>query len=228
MALAWETAEVDPRDRMRAWKILADVALEGKNDPVAAERLLREASDLAEQTGDTSFATYLQDYLAHAAWHRGDYRRAAELFGERLSGMREAGNAMGSAVCLTNIGGVALIERDEVRAREAFRESAEIVCRLRALAEVPNLLVGLAGASSPEQSREAATWLGAARKMWRDFGLDISSDKRAQQIFEVSSARIRERLGDAAYTAAFAEGEASDVKDVMPLLQSIVAASETE
>jgi predicted ATPase len=228
LASASETAEVDPRDRMWAWKTLAAVAREGKNDPVAAERLLREASHLAEQTGDTSFSTDLQDNLAHAAWHRGDYRRAAELFGERLSSLREAGNAMGSAVCLTNIGGLALIEQDEVRAREAFRESAEIVCRLSALAEVPHLLVGLAGTSSPERSRVAATWLGAARKMWRDFGLDISSDKRAQQIFEVSSARIRERLGDAAYTAAFAEGEASDVKDVMPFLQSILAASETE
>ncbi|HEX6799459.1 MAG TPA: adenylate/guanylate cyclase domain-containing protein [Ktedonobacterales bacterium] len=145
--------------------------------------------------------------LGDVATHLGDLERAADVLTEALARSRTVGDQGMLAVCLVNLGWVARLRGEVARAEALQREALELVRDLgdpRRCAASLEHLASTAGAAG--QGERAARLLGAAATVRETIGAPLPAPERAD--VEEAVAASRAALGEEAWAAAFASGQA--------------------
>lgn len=91
-----------------------------------AEAALEESQALGLETGSNDRVLYARWHLGDVAQARGDYRRAAALYRERLIQVREKGDEWVRGLILFSFGVLAWLEADHDRAAVLLRQSLRV------------------------------------------------------------------------------------------------------
>jgi predicted ATPase/DNA-binding SARP family transcriptional activator/DNA-binding CsgD family transcriptional regulator len=176
------------------------------------ERLptLREETEalLEGPPEDRRATAYLQLTLGMMAMIEQDHEQVVRLE-EALALFREAGDLRVSAMCLTIIGIAALSRRDTEGAAWAFEEDLLLLRRLKDKMGILYSLMGASGVAVLQgRPARAARLSGAADALREAIGHPTQPLKRVNYDYEAFLAATRETLGEAAFEAAFSEGQA--------------------
>ncbi|HET8626089.1 MAG TPA: tetratricopeptide repeat protein [Thermomicrobiales bacterium] len=181
-----------------------------RGDYATAVRHYEEALPLGRALGLTYGTAMGLVSLADAVRALGDAPRAAALGEEGLTLFRQIGHTWGVALALAGLGDAAQAQGDAARAAGLYRESLALSGRLGDRRAVAEGLERLAGAEIAAMADPAGLWgavrlLGAAAAL-RDH-LDTPRPPVHQADHERAVAAARGALGDAAFAAAWADGE---------------------
>jgi hypothetical protein len=116
------------------WLILALAHLSGAyfdSDRQRADRIVSEALELAEASGDLRGAAIVKGNLANQLFAEGDDERAATLMMEALEGHRALGDVYGAATCLASFAILAHRHGDLEVAASTLRESLQLSYSIR-------------------------------------------------------------------------------------------------
>lgn len=162
-------------------------------------------------------ALVLQGLWAH---HAGDYRTARIHFEQALGLFRAVGDHRSIARTVRNLADVALAQANYANARELYDES---LIRFRELGDKYFITVCLLGFGYLNGRQgdldRAATLLGAGAGLRSAIGGQLSRWDFGD--FERERALIQAGLGEAAFAAAFARGEALTLEDAMVLARQL-------
>jgi len=171
--------------------------------------LREEAEALLGDPLDRWAATDLFVFLVWSAMDECDYERAATLALKNLALNQEVGNTQGISFDLISLGMIAWIRGDYKRAVATFHENLCLWQKLTDTACGISLL-GLAGVAvqGGESARAARLW-GAAEALKESTGIAYDAPFiRSQYGYKRLLTTIRDRLGEAAFERARAEGKA--------------------
>jgi non-specific serine/threonine protein kinase len=198
------------------------VARLARSDLRGATRLLDEARRAARRAGSATLTWEVLYWQAETALRRADGGRALALLEAALVVARGTGDAWGTGVVRADLARVALARGDHARARAVCQEGLAGAPLARdggwwgrrgpILLLVP---LGWAASALGEPAR-AARLLGAAEAARERIGARYWFDER--ESYERALAATRAQLGEAAFSAAWAEGQA------LTLEQAIAAA----
>jgi predicted ATPase/class 3 adenylate cyclase len=170
-----------------------------------ANARLEESLALSRELGDTRSIGFELSGLGEVALRQGDYARARRLVEESLELRRQMGNKWGVGVSLGTLGWAAMREGDWDRAVARLGESLDVrreigdkggsAWCLERLAEV---------AMAQGQAEKAVRVFGAAAALRDSIGSVI--DSVDQPDYERTVAALQAELGEATFTAAWAEG----------------------
>ena len=121
---------------------------------------------------------------------------------------RRAGESWCSSYSLWHLGLVVWAEGDAGRAVQLERQSLELKRRMDERLGVALCLEALAWIHGHDDSRRAATLLGAADALWKVMGTSVRLNPGLSLMHERSDASVRVSLGEQAFNDAFAEGAA--------------------
>ena len=189
------------------------LVLFNRGDKAAARRHHEEALQLSRADGDVYGIRWSLEDLADLAADEGDTERASELHEEALSLARQIGDQHGIASILQSMGNLARATGKSERARELIGEGLSIMQRIGCLNCSARYLGDLAFvASASGEPERAVRLLGAADALRERTGIVVSTTSVGT--IEQTLGEARQRLGEAAYAAAWSEGRA------MSLLQA--------
>jgi len=185
-----------------------------EGDDATAGGLLEEGLARSRELGNTGGVATSLNRLAALAEKQGDYARAAALYEESLGLRRALEGARGVASVLHHLGRTALRQGDPGRGAALFRESLSLCLEHRDEAGITRGIVGLAGvAAAAGRAARAARLLGAgAARLDARFAQLFPAD-RAE--YDRSVATTRAQLAEAAFAAAWAEGQAMPREQVV-------------
>ena len=190
-------------------------------DPIAARLLLEESAALFRVAGDRQLLAQSLNALGLVALRQGDYSSAHSHFEEALSVARETGAEQYLAEALTHLGTLALRVSDYQQSAALYQQSLALNRALGNRDGIAEDLAGLAElASLLGQSERAAQLFGAVEALREASNISLPPLRRAA--YERTVGVIRAHLDEAAFAAAWAQGRA------MPLEQVIAYASETK
>jgi predicted ATPase/transcriptional regulator with XRE-family HTH domain/Flp pilus assembly protein TadD len=193
------------------------IIADARGDYERAVLLAQDSLRLFREVGDKSMTARVLNSLGETARARGDLRQATRFYSEGLDLLRELGDIRGVALILANLGQLALLRGDLATAQSLLEESLSIHQATGDRSSVTTCLAGLAGvALARDQAIRAAVLLGAAEALSDAIGYQLPPADRLQ--YDRDAAAIRARLGDTAWTAAWAEGRG------MPLERAIAYA----
>ncbi len=185
-----------------------------QGDYEGARALCEETLSLSRERGNKSLMGTALTHLGFVALYQRDYERATALHTESLALFREIGDKWNIAFALYGLAVVALRRRDYERAVAFFTDSL-ILCK-----EVGNrwiseeCLEGFARvASATGHYPRAARLFGAAEVLRETLGHHRSRADQAYHDERVAS--MRAALGDAAFDAASAEGQAMTLEQAI-------------
>jgi len=183
-----------------------------EQDPLRARTLAAESLAVAEADGDPWLVAFALHLLGIAAYIDGQYPSARALYERSLAIRREIGWREGIGVLFTLLGIVAIRERDFDVAASRFREGLD---NMRGVLNDWGISVnlacfaGLAGAEG--RWRDAARLAGASsalRQSWQTPLIPL-----IETIVDEGLAHARQSLGDEAWAAAWAEGQAMSLEE---------------
>jgi tetratricopeptide (TPR) repeat protein len=152
--------------------------------------------------------------LANALLKVGEMARAAETGEEALALQRHAENGVGIAFVLHSLGYVALHEGDLELARARLEECLVLFQELGDLSRIGDSLEGLAHiAAGRGDDRRAVVLWAAGESIRTEAGHAMESPEAA--LHETALSRVRFRLGEAPFAAAWAEGAALTPEDAV-------------
>ena len=196
------------------------MAARGRDDALA-EAHLRRALALHRAAGDRSGTAGVLGQLGSLARARGDHAGAHEAYEESLALFREAGDPQGCALALGRLAGLAAARGEHAAARAAYAASLrgfQAVGRRRAVALTLRGLSAVAGAEGRWEralrlAAAAAAAAGAGPPPLLISGLewDVPDPAGVEQL----RAQARAALGEAAAAAAWAEGQAMPLEQVV-------------
>ncbi len=213
LALAQEAG--DTLGVVRALLGLGDVA-RGLGDAAEIVARCEEALALSRARGDTEQEAFALHNLGIAAWLQHDLARAKALLRDSLALVREDGYPPAIAEVLTSLGRVERAQGHLEQARSTLTESLILAREGGPYFIVADDLEELAGLAALEHQTDlAARLLGAAQalrqaKCMRPRGL-------GQRRHECAVAEVRAVLGDAAFEAAYAAGQAMGREEAVAL-----------
>jgi tetratricopeptide (TPR) repeat protein len=194
----------------------------------AAQSLVEEALRLYREVGEKLGIALLLGVVGSIAYLQAQYDQAKPRFEEELQVWREVGSQHDSAWSLYALGYVALRQNDRQLAAALFAESLAL---FRARSEphaIASCLAGLAEvAEAAGQLDRAAQLQGATQVLLAASGRHLEDTEgdlmgrvpiTSQAEFERHVATVRAALGEEAFAAAWAKGQA------MPLEQAIAEA----
>jgi len=203
----------DPRTAAGALNALGLMA-QHAGDLERAAALLEESLALMREVGDRRGIAVALGNLGAVALYQGDLERAAASTEEALAYFRQVGDRDSSAVCLRNMGKVARRQGEGAQAealqREALALFRELGDPLRS-AEGLEILASTAGATG--QGERAARLLGAAAALREPLDAPPLAQDRAD--VEQAVAPARAALGEDAWAAAFASGQALSLEEAI-------------
>jgi tetratricopeptide (TPR) repeat protein len=182
------------------------VALEQRDDEQAI-RMLEESSQLMRALADRRGLAWCLEKVGLVAFYRGEYARAHALFGESLDIFRQLGDRTGIASLLARLGRSALHQEQYANAQELVWESVQQFVQLGdkrniiACLEVAAVLAAVRGHSV----RAAQLW-GATESVRATADMPVSPADRSHDASYLAA--VHERLDNARFTAARAEGRA--------------------
>ena len=210
----------------RCLRVLA-LAVHYQGDPGRARTLAQDGVAICRDADDAHGVYATLNILGSIASHQKDYAAARAAYEESLALARSFGSDIGVAVVASNLGAVALHQNDIARAREFFTQALRagkptafkqirVMClvgvsRLAAMLGVPEEAARLSGAAE-----------GLLISLGGSFMLPAS---RAEH--ERSVETLRRRLGDAAFSAAAAEGQAMTLEQVLEHAMSVASSPPT-
>ena len=177
--------------------------------------LLEESVVRARELGDKWLVGLTLQQLSDTVREQGDYERAARLGMESLSLCREVGDKYRTAVGLRAMGTVSLRQRDYSQATAFYAESLKLCQGMSNRWVSFQCLEGLGCiASARENDQQAAILFGAAEAL-RDPLRFSRRDADQQAVLDQYVESVRTSLGDAAFSAAWAEGRAMTLEQAI-------------
>jgi predicted ATPase/DNA-binding SARP family transcriptional activator len=190
--------------------------------------LLEEGLVLFRELGNKQFIANTLVNLGWVAWGQGDRVQAHSLWEEGLILFRELKDKRGTATVLLNLGAVARTQGKHAHARGLYAESLALYREVGDMYGLANWLEELALAvhaqqDGPDGYRRAAQVFGSTVALRRAIGADLAPSERAD--YDSAVATSRASLGDTAFAAAWAEGEALAVEQACDLALSWLSPS---
>lgn len=174
------------------------------------ERLNREILDLARQAGDEALAIRALGGIGSALHRRGDISRARTFFEEALALARPRHDKWLMSVVTGNLG-LALVSEDPVQALALLQESLALAYEIGHRRLMVSGLEVLASLQASSRAEVAAKLLGASKALRDAFGFAGRGSSEARV------AAVRERLGPAAFEAAWNQGRAMTPDEAVAL-----------
>ena len=179
-----------------------------------ARVLLEESLALSRELGDKLSIAATLCTLGLVAYHQDDNDRATVLLQESLTLSGELGDKMNRAAALCNLGFVALQQGDYERAAALHDESLSLYMELGSDPGIYECLVGRARVAAAQQQAElAAGLLGAAEALREAKGVSLPPSDTED--YDRALADVRALLSEHAFAAAWAQGQATSLKDVI-------------
>ena len=185
-----------------------------QGDSMKAHSLLEESLNLSREIGDKGSIANAQLLLGFVTFLQGEYTAARSLFAESVALFREVGDRRGLAVGIYGLGWINLSQTDYAAAHALYKES------LRMLRELDNqwfiilCVEGLAASVALQgQLAWAARLWGTAKNMRETIGLPMPP--LMQTVYEQTVNTVRSGMGEEAFAAAWAEGEAMTLDQVL-------------
>jgi len=148
------------------------------------------------------------------ATNQGEHERALALYEQCARVWQEIGDSYSLAHQLTNIGDVASLLGQIERARDCFRRGLILRRDLEDRDGVRWTLHSLAFLARQIGDGEGAVrLLGAAAPLGDQLGAMLGTQRQA--LYDQNEAALREQLGEAAYAAAWAEGQCMDYRQAI-------------
>jgi predicted ATPase len=186
-----------------------------RGDTAEAAGLLKEALALNTEMRYTEGIGWSLNHLGHVAQLQGEYELAVNLHEESLLLFREIHqHYQGVGDANQSLGETALAQGDATLATRRFREALDLFRFHGARAQVAWCLAGLAGAAvlDEEPERAACLW-GAAEALRLSIGAREAPASHATR--ERLMAAARGQMGDTAFAAAWAEGQAASLEQAI-------------
>ena len=211
---------------------LGEIALAQGDDQRAIQWYETELAFGREKQVEIS-RTFALNGLGKVAWVQGNDEVATKRFEEALRMSEKAGYKTGILLALYGLGRVALSQRDYHAAHAFLTQASEI--RLAGASEIrlpeANELIGWMSlktygvataspleafavlAAAQNQMERAARLLGAAESLYAAIHFEMSAKERAEHDQTVAAARAA--LGEEAFAAAWAEGQAMTMEQAI-------------
>jgi predicted ATPase/transcriptional regulator with XRE-family HTH domain/Tfp pilus assembly protein PilF len=187
---------------------------DAQGDYERASASYENALTLFRQLDNHTYVNYMRHNLGLIAYFQGNYERATALFEEALAWVRAQGDTNSVAMTLGNLGLIAFARGDYARALELHIESlgsAPLLTNKPWLARaIENF--ALVAAATREADR-AARLFGAAAARRAELGASLPPNDQKFNARYIAQARTQ--IGDAAFAAAWQNGE------TMSLLEAI-------
>ncbi len=223
-SLAESRARGDTIGAAYALNLLGAVVMDRGNHEQAHE-LAAEALVLGRQVGDPAVTAWSLANLGLNAALRGDHDRAVAWYEESLAVWRELGEAAGQANLLTNLAWLVRQQGDTRRAAALNREALATAWEFRNLGGLCVLLGDAAGvALAAGQADRSARLLGAADTLRERAGTPVLTMEQAD--YDRVLLATRAALGEAAFRAAWIEGEQLPLVEVVGEAEATFAEEE--
>jgi non-specific serine/threonine protein kinase len=206
----------------RCLRVLA-LAVQYQGNLERARALALEGVAICRDADDAQGVYATLNILGGIAAHQKDYAAARAAYEESLALARSFGSDMGVAQGASNLGIVALQQSDIGRARASFTQALRVSKQTAFKHPRLTCLVGVSRlAAMVGQPEEAARLSGAAEGLLSSLGgTFILPAFRAEH--ERCVAGVRQTLGDAAFSAAAAEGRAMSLEQALEHAMSVVS-----
>ena len=224
-ALATARACGDTGGTGRALSLLGSLAgIRGEMGRSVA--LLVEAETLSRKVNDRFTTAVVLNHLGSVVADQGQEDRAAACFAESVRLWRELGDLWGLAAALSNLAWFTRERGEGRRAAELDRESLAACWDLQAEADLAVRLWETAElALAAGQAGRAARMCGAATRLRERTGVASAAVGPADD--ENFTTSVRARLGEAAFAAEWAAGEALTLAEAVAGADAILAAAST-
>jgi len=200
------------------------IVASAQGEYAAAQALCEESLMLCREMRDKRGISMSLNGLGSVAANQGDYTAARALHEESLALNREMGDKNGITISLSNLGFVAVEQQDYIRARALYVESLTqaremgnkliVVVNLAGLAGVA-VQVGSASAVKPERALHATRLAAAAEALL--VAIQATMEPPERRNYDHAIAAARAVLGEEAFNAAWAEGQAMSLDDAIAL-----------
>jgi tetratricopeptide (TPR) repeat protein len=171
--------------------------------------LMEEAVVQCLDVGNKWSAAMMLTYWAPIPLNQGNYARAAQLAQQALALAREIGDRIGVYSALYNLALVAQTENDHGTAQRLFAEALVLAKELGDEGNIASCFKGLGGVAAAQgEARRAATLWGAAEALVATGEAAVYTYTLDRSLYERIITTARVQLGEPAFTAAWAEGEA--------------------
>lgn len=178
-----------------------------QGDHEQARSLLEESLALFRQLGDTWGSQFALQALGRLALHAKDPQRVAQVYGEVLKLSRKLGHTTGVALALGALGRMAARRGEYEEAVRLLKESLLLQQMLGGRHGIVECLEGLAEvAGGCGEGERMARLLGAAARLRESLAIPLREQEGIE--YEHTAAAARARLGEEAFAAAQAEGQA--------------------
>jgi predicted ATPase/DNA-binding XRE family transcriptional regulator len=186
-----------------------------QGDIVLAKAVLEENLALARTVGHVDTIGWTLNHLGHVAQLQGEYPRAIRLHEESLLLFRQVGvRNEGTIWAHQSLGETRLAQGD---AAPAIMQFTEALISCQDLGDRPGTawcLAGLAGVAALNEEPERAAWLwGAAEALRQSIGARPAPAAHATH--ERLQDMVRKQIGEAAFNAKWAEGQAASVEQAI-------------
>jgi predicted ATPase/transcriptional regulator with XRE-family HTH domain len=186
-----------------SWMGLGLVALSGEDFERAAS-CLEKALLLFQRTEELTSISATHVWLGTALLALNDQIRAVSMFEEGLALARRTGDRTAAYIALYNLAQVSLARGDYDGAAAIFEEGITLSEQMRDQANLAYFLEGLAVvAGKREEAERSARLSGAAEGMLEAVGAAVYNYyKPDRSLYERATAKVRSRLGEAAFEEA--------------------------
>jgi predicted ATPase/DNA-binding CsgD family transcriptional regulator/predicted negative regulator of RcsB-dependent stress response len=199
--------------------LLLGTVLEDRGRYDEAMPPLQEALAQFRTAGDRANEALALLHLAVVTWGRGEIDRAIELGEAALAQHRAIGDRWGTVVALTHLGLIIGLRGDRPRAIARLGEGLRLGHTLSAQRELAACLANVAALAGAGDAKLTARLFGAADKVRAAVGSDWNLPERA--VYERAIADARAALGDEAFAAAWAAGQAMALDDAVELAGTV-------
>ena len=187
-----------------------------KGDYERLAQLADEYLHLARALGDRSATADALLLLGEAALDAKQYSRAVALYEESLTLSRMQKDKVAMTRALVSLGNVSAHEQNYDRAGALYREALATAAELRDMWWLVRCLQGMAGAAAAQgQFHRAAHLVGAVDQFRETMGSPLP--RADQKGYDHTVAVAGSRLGDQAFRAAWTEGRAMSLEQVVAL-----------
>ncbi|WP_158287879.1 tetratricopeptide repeat protein [Falsiroseomonas bella] len=208
-SLALRRAGGDQRGVARSLFHLA-IAEDFRGDFERAARLYEETLQVQGAIGDTWGSGRVLGYLAKALLRTGDHRRAEQAAQQALDRSTSVADRWGVGLAESALGGAAWARGEHARAAALLKRSLstfrDVGARDRVAEELQDLALLAARHGAPEQSVRLSAAVAALQRTGRHA---LWPALRAQR--DAALASLRGTLGEAAFEAAWARGERTEL-----------------
>jgi non-specific serine/threonine protein kinase len=181
-----------------------------------ATTLLEQVLPVHQEQGDLHGVGWALRHLATIRQVEGDYTQAAALREESLAVFQKLGDQFGIGDGLAWLGALKRDEGDYRQAKQLYQRSLQVRHALLAKYGIAECFEGLAQVAVAEgQPVRAARLFGAAHWLRETMGTPLEALGRPAQERAVANARTA--LGEDAFAAAWAAGQAMELDDAVAL-----------